>query len=442
MQTLALELIGYQNNDPFPGKLTSLLNSIYKDINNNVYKNNKEIITKAPQIKSIEKLIKERFNMNVIFDKELHEYIPAAIIPFLSDYLTEATALKNISASTLGNLFGSTNIFKHIKSLDKEKEDYFKRIHNRKGFVDLKNARVGGYLADVKNYLIINFFILKKEGITTEELCAIILHELGHAFVGLETHHRLSTTNSTIAEVLNDINNNKVDKAYYTFKKKFDIKDIENASLGNNNEVVDFYGKIANTYLGELNSQLINNKYDETNYENLADGFASRFNVNRELVSGLNKIHLNYGSTLENNRMIYSTLFIIDLTLHLMLLALTGVIGVVLCSYLMLAIYGNRNNTMTYDFPIERYNRIKNSIINNLKNKHLPKVLVKDLLEQYYFIDEVINKSMYFKGVLPRIADFIIPENRNNQYYIALQQTIENNLSSVLFLKSAEVSIS
>ena len=151
---------------------------------------------------------------------------------------------------------------------------------------------------------------------------------------------------------------------------------------------------------------------------------------------------MNYGSTLENNRMVYSTLFIIDLTLHLMLLALTGVIGVILCSYLILAVYGNRNSTMTYDFPIERYNRIKNSIINNLKNKHLPKVLVKDLLEQYYFIDEVMNKSMYFKGVLPIIADFIIPENRNNEYYIGLQQTIENNLSSVLFLKSAELKIS
>ena len=47
-------------------------------------------------------------------------------------------------------------------------------------------------------------------------------------------------------------------------------KDLEEKSLGTKEEIYDFYGKLANTYLGELNSQIVNNKYDQTNYENLA----------------------------------------------------------------------------------------------------------------------------------------------------------------------------
>ena len=48
----------------------------------------------------------------------------------------------------------------------------------------------------MKNYLIINFFSLKSEKMTASEVCAVIMHEIGHAFVGLETHHNLTTTNA------------------------------------------------------------------------------------------------------------------------------------------------------------------------------------------------------------------------------------------------------
>lgn len=441
MRKISLEIIEYQNKDTFPKKLSGLVSNIYSEIDKEVYKTNNDLINKSSFIPSIERLIKERFNLNVPFDKELHEYIPAAIIPFLSDYLTEATSLKNLSAGTLGSIFGSVNIFKHIRELEKEKEEYFKRINNRKGFVDLKNARVGGYLADVKNYIIINFFVLKAEGLTPEEVTAVMLHEIGHAFVGLESHHRLSTSNLTIMEILDNINNNKQDKALYLFKKHFNEKDLKEASLGKT-EIVDFYGRLANKYIGELNSQFINGKYDQTNYENMADSFATRFNTGKDLVSGLNKLHKNYGHIFENNRVTFITLYTIDLLLTLMLLVLTFPIGPFIAAYIIICVFNGNNSHMTYDFPVERYNRIKNSITNNLKNINLPKDFTKQLLEQYMFIDEVINKSDMFKGVLHRLSDYIVPSNRDNNYYIDLQIQIENTVNNDLFVKSQQIRVS
>lgn len=439
MKTLSLELISYQNNDKFPEKLTSLIEKIYEDIGNFIYLENEILIDKSNTIRDIEKLIKDRFNLTVLFDKEFSNYYPAAMIPFQSDYLTEIGTLRNIGPNVFSSLFGSNNIFKHIKVLEKEKEAYFKRIHNRKGFVDLKNARVGGYLADVKNYLIVNFFVLKSEGLTPEEVTAVILHELGHAFIGLETHYRLETTNSTILEILDNINKNKQEKAIYIFKKHFDQQDIEKASLGNNEEIQDFYGKLANAYLGELKSQLVNSKYDETNYENLSDSFAGRFNVSKDLVTGLHKLHLKYGTIIPNSYAIYATIFIIQVMLLGLLLVLGGIPGIALATFLFLFICGNDDTTMTYDFPIERYIRIKNGIINNLKNPNLPDKLTKNLLEQFLIIDNIIQESGYFKGILPTLSDFILPANRDNIYYINLQRKIEDSLNNILFVKSASI---
>ncbi|NTV78226.1 MAG: hypothetical protein HGA25_03550 [Clostridiales bacterium] len=108
---------------------------------------------------------------------------------------------------------------------------------------------------------------------------------------------------------------------------------------------------------------------------------------------------------------------------------------------IMVVLYNTDNSTMTYDFPLERYNRVKNGIINNLKNISLPDELVKDLLNQFVFINEVIEKSMYFKDVKGHIADILLASNRNNNYYINLQQSIENGLNNLLFVKSAQIKV-
>lgn len=441
MKKIAMELIDYQNGDPFPDKLKNEVQAIYSDIENNKYKSNKELIEKSSHARAIEKLIKDRFNLTVLFDKEIAEYIPAAIIPFMSDYLTHSDNVNRFSASVFGNIFRGTNIFKHIHNLNKEKEAYFKRIHNRKGFVDTKYARVGGYLADVKNHLIINFYTLYAEGLIPDETVDIILHEVGHAFTGLESHHRLTTTNATIAGILDDINNNKPDRAYYVFKKEFDPKDLDKAALGNKEEVTDFYSKLAAVYMGELSSQFKNQKYDETNFENLADSFANRFNRGKYLVSGLHKLHVKYGAVMQDSKATRALMYVMEVLYLLIILSATGYIGALLAVALIVFVLDSDRTEMTYDFPKDRYNRIKNGIINNLKNTRLPKALVKDLVDQYKFIDGVIEDSMEFSFLTPKIGDVLFAKNRENNYYINLQKVLENSLNNTLHLKRAELSV-
>lgn len=441
MKTISQEMLAYQNGDSFPDKLTEKIEFIYKEINNKVYQDNKTLIEKSSYVKDIEILIRNRFNMNIIFDKEFHVFYPAAIIPFFGDYLSDLNNLKNLGSEVVSSLFKFDDVIKHVNKIEKEKKEMLNKLHNRKGYIDFKNARVGGYLSDIKHYLIIDFFSLIDLEITPKELTAIMLHELGHAFGGIEYHHKLETTNSTIADILNEINNNNPDKAVYIFKKHFTKKEFNDVSVDSKTETYDFYGKVALAYLEEIKTQMTNSKYDETNFENLADSFASRFNISSDLVSALNKLHKRYGAVFNNNLITYSILMFIDLLVNVLLLVLFGPIGIAIAAALIVIVYNSNNFNMTYDFPIDRYNRIKNSLINNLKNLNLPEKVVKELLLQYVFITETIEKSLYFEGSKQHIADILLPSNRNNNYYIKLQQDIENGLNNSLFVKSHQVSV-
>jgi hypothetical protein len=439
VKNISLEIISYQNKDSFPVKLTSIINSIKKDIDNRVYKDNNEIMNKSPYVSEIEKLIKERFNLNIVMDKKLHMFYPAAIIPFFNDYIGDYTSLKGIGADVFSKIFQYGNISSHVNSINKEKTKILNQLHNKTGTIDFKKARVTGYLSKIKHFLIIDFTDLFGLGLTSEEITSVILHEIGHTFTGLEYHHKLETTNSTIVDILNEINNNNIEKANYIFKKHFTEEEFKDFVINSNKDVYDFNGKIALGYLNTINTQMINAKYDETNFENLADSFAVRFNMGKELVSSLNKIHRTYKVILNNTKGLFVTLLIVDILSKLLFIALLGPYGVAFSILLIVTVFNSSNTVMTYDLPIDRYNRIKNSIINNLKNIDLPEDITVDLLSQFKFLTEVIEKSLYYKEVLHRLADYVLFSNRDNNYYINLQKDIENNLNNLLFIKAQQV---
>ncbi len=67
MKTISQEMIKYQNSDTFPQKLTEKIEYIYKEIENNIFMDNKTLIEKSGYIKEVQTLICNRFNMNIVF---------------------------------------------------------------------------------------------------------------------------------------------------------------------------------------------------------------------------------------------------------------------------------------------------------------------------------------------------------------------------------------
>lgn len=439
MLLYALETIDHQLGDPFVEDLEEIIVTIYDKADSGQLTDNAKLF-KTDIPKRIETLIKSRFNLSVVMDDTLHHYLPAAIIPFSSDYLSQNSHTTELLDSKFNEVFNFNNIYKHIQAIDKEKKAYYRRIHNRTGYVDRRRVWVSGYLADVKHYLIMNFWVLKQLGLTPREVVGVVLHEIGHAFKGLTNHHRLMSNNLAIVESLNELNDNNQKRALYVFKRHFGKDDIMAADLDTDGPVTDFYPVLAKTYLGSLESQLIDNKYDETTFEASADSFAARFGVGKDLVSGLHKIHVVGGHVVYDNRLAYFSLLAVEILVTAAALILFGPIGVALFLLVVLFFSGTHNQHMTYDLPVDRYTRIKQNIISGLKQKGLSAKFTKELLSQLEFIDGIIKKTQERKALSDFIANLILPGDRKSRYYIEVQKCIEHSLNNDLFVSSAKLS--
>ena len=117
------------------------------------------------------------------------------------------------------------------------------------------------------------------------------------------------------------------------------------------------------------------------------------------------------------------------------------VVGVIAYTVVMAYLFKSDQGVMTYDFPIERYNRVKNTIVNGMKRLDLPKEVLEDLLEQFYTITSIIDQTAQLKSLSTIIGDHLFASSRESAYYIDLQQKIENILNNNLFVKSAQLRV-
>lgn len=440
MFTTALEVIDYQVKDKFPLELKEIIDDIFKGFDSGKLKSNEEAL-KTKHAKEIERLIKDRFNLNIRIDDKLHMYMPAAIIPFSSDYLLKSN-LSDTKGHTAtlspGVVFRSNKgILSHMRKIEKDRTKDYKNVNAKKGWIDNKRAVVGGYLGEVRHYLIVNFSFFHGK-FTSEEVVAVIIHEIGHAFTGLANHYRLVTTNMALTTMLDDINGNKPEKVFYKYKRYFSPEELINSGLSEDSEIEDFYGPLASKYIDTLDSNILNNKYDETNFEYLADNFATRMGVGKDLVSGLHKLHIEYNRDIQVTKTSFATAHLIDILAQGLLLAINVPVGLVILG-LIFATSGKDKEKLTYDIPKDRYNRIRNSIIDNLKNPELPKEYTVTLIKQFEEITKVLDNSITRVSILNILANNIKPGSREAVYYIGAQQAAENALNNTLFVKTAKL---
>lgn len=440
--SFALETIDYQVKDSFPKIMIGLVGSVFSEIDKRKLVNTRQLMTGEGPTAEIEKAIFQRLGMRVKFTKELHAITPAAVIPFFGDYFRNAKEMNKFHAGKLSSLFSfSHKAVQEYEQLEKQRKAQMKKLDGRTGFVDTKTAKVGGYLSDIEHYLIIDFVLLKDFGLTVEETVAVMFHELGHAFDGLEEHNRLETTNRSIYDILTELNGKSYEKATYLFKNKFTKEEFKDSTLSDDRQRHDFCGKLAKAYLGEVRSQIYNSKYNDTNYENMSDTFATRFGLGKELVSALAKMISSHGGIIPNSKILYIVASSLDLIGAAATFLVFPIWGAVVFWGVMMLLYNSDAVDMTYDFPMDRFNRVRNTVINALKKLDMPKDVIQEFLDQYDYITQVLETYMAPKGLSYEIADVLLPNAREARYYSDLQKSLENSLNNELFVKSAQLKV-
>lgn len=446
MKFLSTEIIHYQNNDSFPEKLDDIIEKIYQEVDNNIYTSNKELIQKSSHVKELVTAIRNRFNINLQIDIDLLPISFAAIYLPYKEFNLDITTIDSFSVKNLFkfllNMDDFNKLINRLQELHKEKKELFKKLHNKSGYINLKYAKVDGYFKNIPCYLILDFYTLKELGISKEETTSVILHEIGHMFSILENHYLLEKYNISLFNVIDEINNNNIEKAEYIFKSQIATEEEFSSYLKTSRKRTDLTNYIAISYLNKINSQILNDKYLETVSESQADEFVSRFNRGKELVSGLSKLDIRFATIYENNKFTYILVSFFQLLFSGLLLMPFGITGFIIGTLILFYCLFNSSLDkvdMTYDLPLDRYNRIKNSIINNLKNTNLPKEFTKELLEQFQFIEEIVNTYVNNRYILTSLTSYILPTAREVKYYIDIQQKIEKNLNNTLFVSAAKL---
>ncbi len=322
---------------------------------------------------------------------------------------------------------------------------------NVKGIVDLDKGIVGGIFSKYKHKMYVDFYInLALYQLTVRQVVAIMMHELGHAITYYEMSNKLSTTN----QALNELNENLIngvdtpDKREYIFRELSGSLNLSNEKftelLNENNRTILGY-KMFKLYLEGVDSLRRDYKYDETSSEYIADNFAVKHGYGRDIIEALDK--LSAGSIEKSNAAYYyahfATILFDFIVVPIAIISSLGGIFMPIMLFIALLHFMATNinrKDMTYDDLKDRYTRIRNTMISQLKNRALPREISAQIIEDIELVDKIIDDTRKFESAFSAIVNFVTPSGRHTKNRINKDQLLEQLASNDLYLYATKFS--
>ena len=324
------------------------------------------------------------------------------------------------------------------------------KLFKQTSYVDLKNARVGGFFSEIESPIYVGYDLLKMSKLSAAEAAAAYLHELGHVFTTYEYLSSTITGNIALSTAVRALNKNDSKKYEFVLKELGKTISNNDQMFAELNEVTDksvvttlIIGNTQDWYRSESGVS----NYDNTTSEALADAFCVRFGLGREIVSGLAKIHKAYGSPEYSNFMrVYSliqqTMVLYSGPVALILFGLTFPAALtVVFGLFAFFVSGENSRNFTCDDLRVRYLRVKEQIIESLKNNKLSKTDKQTQLAAISFIEKQIQEVKSVPDVFRASANFLLPSNRRAKKAIELQRELEQLSANDIFAKAAELSV-
>lgn len=437
LSRLGLEMIDFQK-DGFGKTLENFFKQIEADIKNNEYRSRKEL-SESGYPAELEELIFKRFGLKlrVVMDTEC----AGAIMPYY------ANNQHILAQHWIRDWLDDEASFNRIR----------KDITNKTGTIDLKKAKLAGiFSVYVHDCWLDVYGNLTNYKLSPGQIAAILLHEIGHAFTYYEYSDRMSRTNQVMLDLSEHLFSNKEKDLNYVYAEVKKLKEFtkeEAEVLTGDNRVIAGI-KLSRIYVECVGTALMNDKYNDTSSEQLADMFASRFGMGRELIEGLETLYKYHGGAPEHSSgagrfFMYITTFLGDLFLPgafffwllPVSLPLALATGVMLAIFIMY-ISGDAKRDMTYDDLKQRYIRIRQQYISLIKDKNLDIPTLKTHVDKLDYVDSVIAGLKPFSTIFQTISNIVFSNNKEAKSDIELQQLVENLAHNDLFLMSAKFRVS
>lgn len=331
--------------------------------------------------------------------------------------------------------------------------------HQSIGEVDLKNAKVSGWLSEVDSKLEVNFQRLSTEDkLTVPEIAAIFIHELGHIFTAAEYATRINRTNQIVADIARTVINDDKDKVQviYTNLKSLGFENSQKLAddLGSGSELM--MGKAAFSLAVGTIKSLTSEFYDETSYEALSDAFAARmgyaFHSSTSLawyyeLDNIEKREKSYSRELTATFILARVVSVVALITMFVAPFMVAVISAVTAMYCgqtaaqLLTSQRRDKAPMTYDDDKYRIARLKHQLIEQLKTQRFTVREKRVLLEQISVIQSMVDQTQYVSSSVETIANLLFRSSWRASNGIETQRELEKLMSNDIFAAAARLSL-
>ena len=325
------------------------------------------------------------------------------------------------------------------------------------GTVDLERIRVTGDFCKLPMTLGIGEpMIWKRSDFTVPEITAIILHEIGHAFVYMQMSYRLTKTNYLLMEGskrLMDAETKEIRLKLITEIEEglgAQIKDKEQLAEDKRNPVT-YQTIFLHAAAKESESNLGYSIYDTRAFEQLADNFASRQGYQRPLATGLDKMHRLFGDKAYRHPLWNTILNILDVIIVVNSILITILYAMAswdprawfwLFSVVMFVVAVGNPLAMTYD-PIDvRITKLRQQVNDALKDRTLSVQQQKQYLEDAKVIEDVLSKMYHGNsGAYEFVWKVLFPPNWKNVRDVNMQLKLEELMNNDLYSAAAGLQV-
>lgn len=358
----------------------------------------------------------------------------------------------NLSASVMDR---AKEVYKNYPGLEEEYKKVVKSLKaadkSMEGTISLRDGKVTGLFAKFPFVMVITPCLFMGDGqqglipgfkthllLTPEEISAVVLHEIGHIFTYLELLWMTTSTNHALDDVVSELKGEKDEtvriKLVEKTKEKLKIKNLDAATVAKqkNKEVIQSI--ILEAAVEDTTSLTGSIVYEFRNSEFLADQYAVRQGAGRPLASALEKIEVwsNYAvASRKEWRLRHYIFSVLDTMLdtlaaptYLMLLAIPGL------------------DYKLYDDPKERLTRIKQQMVNGLKDEKLSPETRDEILNDLTTVQMCIDRlregdasAPIFMALYRRLTS----KRRDQESQLQFQKQLEALASNDLFVAGQQL---
>lgn len=314
------------------------------------------------------------------------------------------------------------------------------------GSVNFETGKVSGIFTKMTSDIFITkgaFFGYNKLILTPAELCAMIIHEIGHVMTYFAT---LGQTFRT-AFILDGF----VRAALGTLEPEVRIKLMKDFEEGTGValsdkkviEETDNPGTITTLVLSDIiessRSQYGTTLYDMRSWESLSDQYAARMGCAGDLATAMDKLYQIYEPMYYRNTFVYLMVEIgkaLALMIALMASAVTlNIVGFVVIFMFMSASPHERE----YDNPHERLVKLRNDLIHQLKDPQLPAERSESLLTDIEAINLTLQHVRDRQTFFEKFWLIISPNTRRQVKMGKELQELESLVNNELFVEAAKL---